>query len=257
MPTHLIWLFDFIGSILPSASAIPSVTSPERTGVNWLLIADWFVAIGTLVLAAVAVFQETIRGWFYRARFRFSIKTEPPDCVKVPFTKKEDGSFIADSFCINLWIENAGNATARNAEVFAEELQRWREEGCWERVGTFPPMNLRWGHVGGMYVNIAPGTGKHCCIAHIVDPPRRNLLNEEVSELNLKPDQTALAFDVIVVPNHKGHIIGLGKYRLKILAAAENARLSRGTIEISLPGQWYADETKMLRYGLGVKTVAV
>jgi hypothetical protein len=49
------------------------------------------------VPAAVAVFREAIRGRFYRERLRVSIKTEPPDCVAVPFTKP-DGTFVADSF---------------------------------------------------------------------------------------------------------------------------------------------------------------
>jgi hypothetical protein len=30
---------------------------------QWGTVADWFVAAGTLVLAVVAVFQETIRAW--------------------------------------------------------------------------------------------------------------------------------------------------------------------------------------------------
>jgi hypothetical protein len=34
----------------------------------WGTIADWLVALGTLTVAAVAVFQETIRGWFYRPK---------------------------------------------------------------------------------------------------------------------------------------------------------------------------------------------
>jgi len=49
---------------------------------TWLgTLAELLVAFGTLVVAAVAVFQETIRAWFYQPCFGVSVKTEPPDCV--------------------------------------------------------------------------------------------------------------------------------------------------------------------------------
>lgn len=216
-------------------------------------IGSWLMVIGTLVLAAVAVWQDTIRGWLYRPRFRISSSTEPPDCAAVPFTRA-DGSFIAHSVYLGLWVENVGSATATNAEVYASGLQRRRADGAWERVAVFPPMNLKWAHLNSMYFpSIAPGMGKHCNIGHIVDPACRHLLNEDAPRLNLTDQQTSLAFEVFAVPNHKGHIVGPGEYRLELLIAAENARPLRRTIEVSLEGKWYPDETQMLRDGVGVR----
>lgn len=221
----------------------------------WGTVADWLVAVGTLVLAAVAVFQETIRGWFYHPAFHVSIKTEPPDCVAVPFTAP-DGTFVADSVYLRLWVENTGSATAKNAEVYAKELRRQRADGTWERVGAFPPMNLKWANVGTIYFpSIAPEMGKHCDVGHIADPARRHLLHEDAPRLALTDQQASLAFDLMAAPNHRGHIIGPGEYRLAILVAAENVRPIKRTIAISLRGGWDADETRMLRDGVGV-TVA-
>jgi hypothetical protein len=209
------------------------------------------VALGTLILAAVAVFQETIRGWFYRPKFQVSIKGGPPDCHAVPITS--NGTFVANSIYLRIWIKNIGNATARNAEVYAEDLQRQRADGTWERVVEFPPMNLKWANIGKIYFPvIAPKMGKHCDIGHIVDPSRRHLLFEDSPKLNLNNQQASLAFDLIIAPNHKGHIIGPGEYRLKILVAAENIRPIRKIIAISLRGHWDADETRMLRDGVGL-----
>jgi hypothetical protein len=57
---------------------------------------------------------------------------------------------------------------------------------------------------------------------------------------------------VIAAPNNKGHIIGPGEYQLKILVVAENGRRAKEkTVSISLKN-WYADEAKMLRDGVGV-----
>jgi hypothetical protein len=221
----------------------------------WGTVADWLVAVGTLVLAAVAVFQETIRGWFYHPEFEVSIKTESPDCVAVPFTKP-DGTFVADSIYLRLWVENVGNATAKNVEVYARELRRQRAEGTWERVGAFPPMNLKWANIGTIYFqSIAPEMGKHCDLGHIVDPVGRPLLGEEAPKLALTNQQTSLAFDLMVAPNHRGHIIGPGDYQLDILVSAENVRPIKRIVAISLRGKWDADETKMLRDGVGVTIV--
>jgi hypothetical protein len=103
-------------------------------------VANWLVAMGTFVVAAVAVFQETIRGWFYRPEFQVSITGEPPDCVSVPFSRL-DGTFTADCIYLRVCVENVGNATANNAEVYARELRRRRLSGEWERVGA----GLEWG----------------------------------------------------------------------------------------------------------------
>jgi hypothetical protein len=215
------------------------------------IIGIWLTAGGTLVLAAVAVFQETIRSWFYHPRFRVSIKTEPPDCVAVPFI--QNGTFVADLIYLRLWVENCGNAPARNVEVYARILKRQRIDGTWEKVNLFPPMNLKWANIGNIFFpRISPEMGKHCDIGHIVDPSRRHLLNEDSPKLDLTDLQTSLAFDLMVAPNHKGHIIGPGNYQLQIIVAAENARPTKKTILIILQGTWYANETKMLQDGVGL-----
>jgi hypothetical protein len=228
-------------------------------------IAEWFtadwatavativLAIGTIVLAMVALFQDTVRGWFYRPRFRPSIETKPPDCIAVPLNNPLDGAFVANSVYLRLWVENVGNATAKNAEVYAKELRQQRADGTWERVGAFPPMNLKWANLGIIYFPaIAPKMGKHCDVGHIVDPARRHLAHEDAPRLALTDQQTSLAFALMVAPNHKGHIVGPGEYQLDILVAAENARPIRRTVAISLRGTWDADETRMLRDGVGV-----
>jgi hypothetical protein len=222
---------------------------------SWGTVADWLVAVGTLVLAIVAVFQETIRGWFYGPTFRVSARTEPPVCVSVPITNRIDGTFIADSIYLRLWVENTGNATARNAEVYAEQLRRQRADGTWEQVTSFPPMNLKWADVGAIYFPmIAPEMGKLCDLGHIADPAHRNhpLLRGDAPRETLTDQQTSLAFDLMVVPNHRGHVVGPGEYQLDIRVAAENARPIQRTVVISLRGTWDADETRMLRDGVGV-----
>ena len=220
---------------------------------NWGMAANWLVAVGTLALAVVAVLQPTIHGWFYRPKFQVSIKTEPPDCVAVPLTNQR-GELIAEAVWLRLWIENIGNVTAKNVEVYAQKLLRRRADNSWESVTSFPPMNLKWANLPIMHFPyIAPETGKHCDLGHIVDPAHRDAANERPStRLALTDRQTSMTFDLISAPNHRGHIIGPGDYRLNILVAAEDIRPLKRTVEIGLRGTWHADEATMLRDGIGL-----
>ncbi len=114
-------------------------------------------------------------------------------------------------------------------------------------------MNLKWSNVGAIYFPmIAPETGKHCDIGHVVDPAQRARLGEEAPRLNLSSQETSLTFDLMVSPNHKWHIIAPGEYQLDIFVSAENVRPIKRMIEISLRGSWDSDESKMLRDGIGI-----
>ena len=220
------------------------------------MIANWLVAIGTIVIALVAVFQESIRAFFYRPKFHASIKTEPPDCVALPLTFKKsewDPLVIAQSIYLRIWVENVGNATANDVEVYAKSLHRLRADETWERVIHFPPMNLVWSNIGVIYFpRIAPDMGKHCDVGHVTDPSKRTEIGEDSMALGLTDEETSLAFNLQVAPNHKGHIVGPGQYRLEILIAAGNARPTKRTLYINLRGKWYIDQAIMLRDGVGV-----
>ena len=219
--------------------------------IEWGTVADWLVGVGTLLVAGVAAFQETIRSKMYKPEFQVSAKTEPPDCVAVPFSDK-NGNVIADSFYLRIWVENTGNAPAKKTEVYAKELRQKRLDGTWERVRSFPNMNLVWSNLRALYCSIAPETGKHCDVAHVTDPKRRGLLGEHAPQLKLNTDQTSLAFDLITSPNNKNHIVGPGEYLLDILVAAENCPPVKRTLTITLSGSWNTDEAAMLRYHLGI-----
>jgi hypothetical protein len=221
---------------------------------EWGTVADWLVAAGTLILAAVAIAQDTIRAWFYRPTFKVSCSGLPPDCVSVPFTTLE-GVFVTDSIYLRILVENEGNATAQTAEVYAKELRIQRLNKKWEVITSFPPMNLKWSNIGTMYTRIVPGMGKYCDVGHIVEPARRQAMNEDAPNLNLTNQQTSLAFDLIGAPNNKTHIVGPGEYQLDIQIAAENAHPIKKTLAISLRGTWDADPEKMLREGVGISVL--
>ena len=219
--------------------------------------ATWITAICTVVLAVVAIFQETIRGRFYRPKFKVSVETKPPDCVMVPITRKGNGSIVAYAVYLRLWVENTGNATGRKVEVYAKLLHHQRSDERWEVVPEFPPMNLKWANLDKVFFpSIPPGMGKHCDVAHVTDPSKRNQLGEDAPQSSTsQQEETLLVFDLMVAPNHRGHIVERGKYKLDILVAADNVRPISQTLFISLPRTWYSDGEKMLREGVGIRVL--
>jgi hypothetical protein len=95
--------------------------------------------------------------------------------------RNSDDAFVTNSVYLQLWIKNLGNATARNVEVYAQELRRQRADRSWEPVRAFPPMNLKWANLGYIYFPIiVPEMRKHCDIGHIIDPARRQRMPQEV-----------------------------------------------------------------------------
>jgi len=217
------------------------------------VIAQIVLAVLTLVLAVIAVFQDPIRDWVRRPRLLLSAVCEPPDCVAIPII-----NFLtkgtADAMFLRVNVSNKGNTAARYVEVFARDLRRKRADSKWERVTTFPPMNLKWSNLGGaIYVErIAPGMSKQCDIAHITAPTERGKIYEGVPP-GVAPERTALSFELQVLPNHLGHVVGPGDYRLDLIVAAENADPQTYTAEISLKGEWFKDEARMARDGVGIR----
>jgi hypothetical protein len=143
----------------------------------WKIIVDLSVAVGTLILAAVALWQEKIRGWFYSPDLQVFTTNEPPQCVSVAITNQASGEFLGDRAYLRVQIENKGNATARNVEVYANELRRRRPaDNTWEVIKESPVMNLRWADLGAMYwPQIVPDMRAHCDVAHVI----KRLLDEQ------------------------------------------------------------------------------
>lgn len=218
---------------------------------HWGTAADWLVAFGTLALAVTTAFQDTIRSWLYHPTLRVRVRCEPPDCVMVPFSNGVMTTYL------RIWVENVGNVAARDAEVYAHRLQRQRASGDWEEVNSFPPMNLKWANFGRIYFPvIAPGMGKHCDVAHITNPQERgDVPGEQNPALNLTNREVSMAFDLMTVPNHLGHLVRPGTYRLEIRVAAANARPIQRQLRITVPGPWYPEEGRMLRDGVGIQVL--
>lgn len=116
-------------------------------------------------------------------------------------------------------------------------------------------MNLRWSHSQDEVFaeGISPLMGKHCDFGHITNPIFRKDLREDISDV--PDDQTILALDLEFRPHIGSHLVRPGVYHVHLQIAAANSPPIKMTLELSITGNWFADEPRMFSEGLGVKVV--
>lgn len=225
------------------------------------------LAGATLVIAVVAVFQDWIRGLIWKANLEIlPIKVVPPDCHKIPVghtlihwhenVRYEDRR-EADSYYFRIRIKNKGNVPAKLVEVFAESLTRRRQDGTFETVSSFLPMNLVWAHINQVYYPLIPAkTSRLCAFGHIVDPDKRSEFPEETNpRLEVQDGEAIFSLDLMTKPNSYSHLIRKGVYRLTLSVAAENSEHISRVVELNFPGTWEQDEDSMLANGIDIKLV--
>ena len=192
-------------------------------------------------------------------------RVAPPDChrttwrITEPDYDPNTGEHFTRTtefpcYYFRVSIANTGNTEAREVEVFASSLGRKRADGNFEEVPRFTPMNLVWAHVGRPDLSIlSPHIPKMCDLAHLFQPEHRRRFGHDLP--GVADNQAILALDLQVEPNNKGHLVEPGIYHLALVVAAANTSPQKYTPEINFAGDWFDDETKMLRDGLGIRLV--
>jgi len=185
------------------------------------------------------------------------------DAMKLPLIDHQTGRQSQDawSYYFRMRVKNEGRVAANSVEVYAASLEEETVAGQF-RSKTFIPLNLAWSHGTKLhssgqrliyFPSISPNMSKHCDIGHIFNPKLRT--PERTSNLQISPDEADFQFDLMVEPSSLSHIITKGKYRLKIVVAATNAKPKEETFKISFSGKWFDDEDQMLKHGVEIELV--
>jgi hypothetical protein len=240
-----------------------------------MTVTDWIVAIGTAVMAIVAIiaiFQDKIRSWLLRPKLQVFLQVASPDCTKTKFrysiqepimpstnTASSTAGILpasneTEAYFFRLRVANTGNQKAENVEVFAAKLTRRLADGTFKEVDSFLPMNLVWSYLNWLFFPaISPGIYKYCDLFHVVNPEKRKFIPfEDDTWANVNPNKTILSFDTIAKPYTKNYLVCPGIYHLDLTLAASNSKIVNKTLEINLTGDWFDDEKKMLGEGVGI-----
>ena len=207
-------------------------------------MADWLVAIGTLLLAFIAVFQDRIRTRLRSPKLDCTIELKPPDCHR---TVMSGGNFSCFAFYYLFKIGNKGNISAKNVEVIISDVSK-KEGNEFKSVDGFFPDNLKWSFIGPkIYCDyISPDTFKHCNLGHIIDPDfRAKLSGENNAELPVDAKEAIFCFDVNFRSNKLSYLVSPGTYKFTITIGCENAKSRKKNYIIEISGKWFEDESRM------------
>jgi hypothetical protein len=210
-------------------------------------LAEWFAGGATLLVAIVALYQDVIKAWLVGPTLVAVVHNRAPDCVSVPMdiTVRTESGVVSvmdtvDSMFVRFRVENRNRTTAEDVQVYAGKLSRL-DEGTWVHVETFPPMNLCWSDMPTReiyYRAIGPFMSKHCDLLHITDPAGRESVEDVEPPVGVDPKLPLLEFELLSKPNHGGHIVRPGTYRVDISIAAKNARSFQHVIEVEVGRRW-------------------
>jgi len=214
---------------------------------RWWKNPEWWLAIGTVSAIVVALFGEIVWAWLRRPKLDLSIKIRRPDCVKTTLTDQND-RVLAEAYYFRLLVKNHGKRRAEDVEVYAEGLEM-DENGEFKPVTEFPPMDLKWSHIGKPIQSIAPGLQKHCDLGYITFP-KGGPVEQRISQVL---GNSTFSFDLEVKPNQGGWSIQRGTYRLHVAVAAANAKVQRRVLEIKFDGRWRSDEKAMFSEGISIQ----
>ncbi|MCU0224287.1 MAG: hypothetical protein MUF27_09480 [Acidobacteria bacterium] len=219
-------------------------------------------ALATISAVIVALLKEDLTKLWRRPKLRVVARVAPPDCHKTVLrarpTRGSDCSFPVYYF--RVWVENEGNVRAEQVQVFFASLLLRHADGSFKEDTHFLPLNLKWAHsqqrLGGPEVfaeGISPGMGKHCDFGFIVHPTGRGKVIRDLP--GVPPDKCIMVLDLEVSPNTDSDLLAPGVYRLVLKVAAANSKPVTKTLELTLDGDWYEDEARMFRDGVGLVEV--
>ena len=194
--------------------------------------AEWVGGIGAILVVLLALFGNELRDWMFGPRLDVAVSTDPPDCVRVDIFNLSSPGPPIDTVYVRMKVRNDGQSLAREVQVFAESLVEFVAGQGWQPVRMFVP-------------GLGPAMNKHCDLGRIAFHGQRHMVGDHKTGLDV--NSNAFAFETLVKPNHQGHIVGPGRYLIRLLLAADNARPVVRTIELVVGPEWRpADPATML-----------
>ncbi|MCX5637748.1 MAG: hypothetical protein NTX52_08675, partial [Planctomycetota bacterium] len=174
----------------------------HRILTEWRVVASWITAIGTLILASVAIWGEQIRRFLFGPRLDVEVGQFCADAVPVPIT--QDKRVLTRACYFQIRVRNNGKSAAKNVEVFVSQLQKQDSNGKFENVREFYPLNLKWRHYDTVFLErMSPSTGRDCCLGRVVYPPDKRIggIDDYDERFQLRDDEPLFRLELAIIPN--------------------------------------------------------
>ncbi len=196
-------------------------------------------AIGTLILAFLAIFGPTVKKWFYKSNLDFEIKSKDPFVIKCSETEIFS-SETNESLAINLKIKNTGNISSLNTQLYTEKIFRVRQENqTYYLDREIIPANYIWKNESEIK-SLTPLMSHYVEIAKIQQ--QTEYTTDEATKKEIKHSRDLL-FLSVADPTLSGEFIKLGKgtYLIPIKAYSDNMKKEK---EVYIEIFWNANDLK-------------
>ncbi len=204
-------------------------------------VAQWVGALATTVAVIVALFKEDFIRRRRHPKLTLSIEAKHPYCVRLPARENRQQPWNGWRYWLRVWVKNEGNVRAEKVEVFLSQALV-RNNGSFEQVPDFTPMNLQWSYTHETYVDgISPDMGRLCDFGAINDPAKPSL-SEARTRLSLS----------LQVPPATPDWLQPGHYKFEIKLAGSNCEPVVRWIHLHLTGVWENETAQMLSNGFTV-----
>jgi hypothetical protein len=208
--------------------------------VQWGNVAQWASVVVTGAAVIVALFKEDFIRRRRHPKLTASIEAKPPSCIRLPAEAKGK-SWEGWIYWVRVWVKNEGNVRAEKVEVFLSQALV-RNNGSFEPVPNFTPMNLQWSYTHETYVDgISPNMGRFCDFGAISDPAHPEL-QEQRTRLSLR----------LQSPPGRTDWLQPEQYRFEIKLAGSNCEPVARWVHLHLTGVWENEPVKMLSNGFTV-----
>lgn len=212
------------------------ITIPVLFNQGKITLSDLFSLLGVIPLAAIALFQEHFKRWFFAPKLKIDFELKPPYCSKTPFYaffKKK--TLQTEAYYFRIRVINDGKSSARLCEAVITELLV-EDEGHFHEVKYFQQVNLKWdtGKSKDAYITLNPSpVGILCDIGYISRDYQPNLFNLEYLYKigGFQPDVLDCR----------------AKYRFTIGVISENAKFISKQFEFYWTGEWKDSEEEMFK----------
>ncbi len=182
-------------------------------------------ALGTLIVAILAIFAQTIKTWFYKSNLTFEIGSESP-FIKENVIIEEFSTEIKKSISINLKIINNGNISALNTQLYTEKIFRFRaENNTYHLLEEFIPVNFIWNNESDTK-SLPPLMSHYIEIAKI--QPQVYFSNDRRTKDEDRNSKDSLFLSVNKTSNSgEQYFLGKGTWILPIKAFAKNMKIEK------------------------------
>lgn len=223
---------------------------------NKLKTNDLVYILGTLILAGIAIFRESLTKMFLKPELEIIYENYPPYShqTKMDFNiydpitgKLIDAIRDVPVYYFSFLVLNKGKKQAKNCEAILEGISRKDENGNWIKE-NYIPANLKWVMEGKpQFISINPERRIYCNIGHITHPDYQN---REPSDWRFMPvkdkEKPVVKLELRERFYYQMDCLPPGEYKIRVAIYSENDKKREKTFEVKWTGNWRENEEEML-----------